>query len=689
MHSPAFTFRGDRARLALGLAATLGLLAAAAPAQTTSSGSISVGGGGATSVDGNAATFQQRVRQSESGYGGLEQYTLTRTDDASLFRFEARAMPGDGDYRLLGRFEKYDAFYVEANFRQFRIFYDGSGGRLVPRNLSFSWFDEALELDRSYFSFELGTLGENRPQFRLRYDRNTREGAKNSIRWGDSNLAGAPFSPRAFIPSYLLVDEVRDIFTAEVSRRTDQEAWKVAGRYERSRVNNRHVGRRRIQEPQDRTVTSYEGSDSELFSGHATYERVLDEQLRLAAGGLSTTIDTNLSGSKIYGAGPDATYSPTFAARQQGDVGYYGLTGDTRLRQYVGNLNLVYTPDKYWTILPAIRYEHLRVDAGESHTDTNFAGAALAATQNLIEASSRDAWNEVTEDIEFRYRRSADWNFSARAQWNQGEGSLLEQSILLPAGSPVIDRDSDYERRGARYTAAASWYPRPGLTFGAQYNYRLKLADYRARRDRTSNATTANDRYPHFIVDQDIASQDVSLRASWRPTTSLSLVSRYAHQRATITSTFDNLPEIRGGRLVRHIVTQTATWNASTRLYLTGAFNVTYDQLWVPSNRYLVIADNNHTSASLGAGYVLGKVTDLFVDTSYYRADNYTDNQDFTLPLNAGHLMHSSYVTWVRRHTDRLVYTLRYGYVTNQDGTFAGLKDFDAHVVYGRVQYKF
>ena len=168
MHSPAFTFRGDRARLALGLAATLGLLAAVAPAQTTSSGSISVGGGGATSVDGNAATFQQRVRQSESGYGGLEEYTLTRTDDASLFRFEARAMPGDGDYRLLGRFEKYDAFYVEANFRQFRIFYDGSGGRLVPRNLSFSWFDEALELDRSYFSFELGTLGENRPLFLVR-----------------------------------------------------------------------------------------------------------------------------------------------------------------------------------------------------------------------------------------------------------------------------------------------------------------------------------------------------------------------------------------------------------------------------------------------------------------------------------------------------------------------------------------
>ena len=57
MHSPASTSRGDRARHVLGLAAALGLLAAAAPAQTTSSGSISVGGGGATRVDGNAVIF--------------------------------------------------------------------------------------------------------------------------------------------------------------------------------------------------------------------------------------------------------------------------------------------------------------------------------------------------------------------------------------------------------------------------------------------------------------------------------------------------------------------------------------------------------------------------------------------------------------------------------------------------------
>ena len=60
-----------------------------------------------------------------------------------------------------------------------------------------------------------------------------------------------------------------------------------------------------------------------------------------------------------------------------------------------------------------------------------------------------------------------------------------------------------------------------------------------------------------------------------------------------------------------------------------------------------------------------------------------------TLPLNAGNTMQSAFLTFVRRHGSHLVYLLKYGYATNRDGTFAGLNDFDAHLLYGKVQYKF
>jgi hypothetical protein len=673
-------------RLRLSVLIAVAALPTVVSAQVVMSGTIAVGGGGAF-LDGDRPAYQQRLRHKKDGYGGIESFTWSRTTDTTLLRFDARAIPGDEDYQITARWEKFDAFYVEANYQQFRTFYDGSGGRFLPRNLAISYFDEVLELDRSYFYFEVGSLTPGQPQWRIRYEHNTRDGTKNSIRWGDSNLAGQPFVPRAFIPSYLLVDEERDILTAEVSQQTDEVNWKVAGRYEQTQTRNRHVARRRALEAQDRYVTTTEGTDADLFSGHAFYERIFRENLRASAGGMITSIDTNITGSKIYGAAPDAEYSATFARRQGGDVGYFGLTGGTRMKQYLGNLNVVYQPAKYWIIRPGLKYEHLRRDGDEEHVDTDFAGAAATPVQRQIEADSRDSWNEFTEEIEVRYTRWAKWTLDARGQWNQGTGNLVEQSILLPNSTRVIDRETEYDRFGQRYILNASWYARPGLTIAAQYNYRLKIADYDHRRDSTGNR--GNDRYPAFIVDQDIESHDGNVRVSWRPKAMLSFVTRYAHQRSTITSTMDGLPEIQDARLTRHVITQTATWNPTPRLYLTGAASATYDQLVVPSHRLTMNSDNNYISASLGAGYALGKVTDVYLEGNHYRADNYTDNPAVTLPLNAGQKLQSAYVTWIRRHTDRVIYTVKYGYVTSRDGTFGGLNDFDAHIVYGKVQYKF
>jgi hypothetical protein len=658
-------------------------------AEIETSGTIAFAAGGAL-LDGDRPAFQQRFRQKKDGYGGIENFTWSRTTDATLLRFDARAIPGNEDYQFTARWEKFDAFYLEANYKQFRTFYDGSAGRFVPRNLTFSYFDEALDLDRSYFSVELGTLVPDRPQFRFRYDRNTRDGTKNSLRWGDSNRAGQPFVPRAFVPSFLDVDEERDIVSAEVSQRTDNTNWKVAGRYERSTVNNRHVARRRPGEAQDRYVTMHNDVKTDLFSGHGFYERVFNEQLRWSVGGLIAAVDTDVGGSHIYGATPDAEYSATFARRQTGDVGYYGLVGGSRLKQYVSNLNVVYQPAKYWTIRPGLRYEHTRTDSGEGHVDTDFGGgAAAAAILRQIEASSRNSFNEFTEELEVRYTRWSNWVLYARGILNQGTGSQVEQGLLLANGARVIDRDTDYDRYGQRYIANATWYTRPGLTFGAQYNYRLRINDYTHRRDATPNTTRSGDRYPAFIIDQDIETHEGSVRMMWRPKSNLNLVTRYAHQRTTITSTMDGLPEIRDGWLTRHVLTQTATWNATPRLYLMGGANFTYDQLGVPPHRLTFNSDNNYVNASLGAGYALGKVTDVYVDLNHYRADNYTDNPAVTLPLNAGQKLQTAFLTWVRRHSDRLIYTAKYGYATSRDGTFAGLNDFDAHLFYGKVQYKF
>ena len=697
--------RAFRSTARLGLIAAVLVGAASASAQVVLSGTVAVSGG-ATLLDGDRPAFQETFLQKKDGYGGLEDFTASRTTDASLFRFEARFVPGNDDYRLSARYEKFDAYYLEANYQSFRTYYDGSGGRFLPLNRAISYFDEDLALDRSFFSFEIGTLLPNSIQWRIRYDRLTRDGTKNSLRWGDTGLLGRN-GVRNLIPAYLVVDEERDIITAEAGQRTDEANWKITGRHERTKFNNRNVSRRNAFEPQDRYDISRQGSSANAVSGNGYYERVFTENLRVSAGGLVTSIDTNLSGNRVYGPAPDSEFSATSVRRQAQDNGYYGLVGNAQLKQYLANLNVVYQPTKFITVLPGLKYEHLRQDGAETHLDTDVVpgrgpggggggggpggggGLVLNSVETAMQTDSRNGWNEVTEDLEVRYARWSDWQLSVRGQWNQGTGDLIEQSILVANRVPEIDRDTDYKRTGQRYTANATWYARPGLTFGAQYNYRLKLADYTARRDNTSNAPNSQNRYPQFIIDNDLETKDASFRMSWRPKSNLTFATRYAYQRSTVTTTFDRLPEIENGRLTRHVVTQTATWNATPRLLVTGAVNVTYDQLAIPQHRLTFNSDNNYVSANLGAGYALGKVTDVYLDLSHYRADNYTDNPTVTLPFNMGQTLQSGFITWVRRQSDRLVYTAKYGYATNRDGTYGGQNDFNAHLFYGKVQYKF
>ena len=85
--------------------------------------------------------------------------------------------------------------------------------------------------------------------------------------------------------------------------------------------------------------------------------------------------------------------------------------------------------------------------------------------------------------------------------------------------------------------------------------------------------------------------------------------------------------------------------------------------------------------------YRTGAKTNM--DCSCFRARNFSDNSALSLPYGADRKQQGSYLTWVRRQSEHLIYTVKYGYVTNRDGTWAGRNDFDAHVVYAKVQHRF
>lgn len=668
--------------LLLGAAST----AAAAASSITTEGTLAFGGGGAL-LDGNRPAWQRTFQHQKDGYGGLEDFTLTRRTPDTLFRVEARAVLGDADYRLAARWERFDAFYVDAGHQTFRTFYDGSGGFFLPRSLSFDALEESLHIDRASWWFEIGTLTPSAPQWRLRYARQTRQGNKSSTRWGDSNLVGAPYTVRSIVPATFAIDETRDIVTLDVEQQTDETTWAAGARVERSRVANANYVRRRPTEPQSRYVTARDEIQTDLFTAHSFFERTVSEQLRYSAGGLISTLDTNTAGSRIDGPAFNAAYNATFAQRQAFDMGFYGLLGGTQLKQYIGNLNFVYEPRKHWSVRPTVKYEHLRKEGIADFIDTNVLFGTLAPVQNQVAANSANSWNEFTEEIEVRTTRWPGWVVDLRGLWSQGTGHLVEQSVIVPTQVRLIDRDTEYDRFGQKYTFNAAWYPKSGFTLSTQYYFKLRVNDYRATRDNTPDRNP--DRYPHYVIDQDLATHDVNLRVSWRPAARLAFVARYELQQSDIVSTLAGHPEEQTRNLTRHIAGLSSTWTATSRLYLTASLNRTSDRLETPVHRFNVTSESDYFNGSVAAGYALGKVTDLYLDYTFYRADNAVDHSLVTLPLDAEQRQDSVFLTWVRRHRPHLTYTGKLGYGANRDAMTGGINNYDAFMLYGKVQYSF
>ena len=115
-------------------------------------------------VDDDEDQFRQRHRVPNNGFGGVENLYMEwlHGEDVSI-KLEGRGIIDANDYLAKIRIEKPEKGYVSAGYREFRTWYDGTGG-FFPQNAAiFSIFDENLELDRGEAWFEAGVRAPDAP----------------------------------------------------------------------------------------------------------------------------------------------------------------------------------------------------------------------------------------------------------------------------------------------------------------------------------------------------------------------------------------------------------------------------------------------------------------------------------------------------------------------------------------------
>lgn len=654
---------------------------------------------------GDRAQAEAVQHWNNGGFGGIQDLHLQGNGPFTntTVTLDGHSIYDQHNYDINARMQHADKWFLQFHANNFRTWSDDIGGYYPPTGTQYYGpkGSSPLALDRGEYSFLGGLTLAGFPSITFGYTHSYRYGNEDSTIWGPTHPNPSfPGTVQGLAPSIYNLDETVDAFDLNAKKNIWNTDLALGLHYEHGDLNdglNTTFYPGEIGSQTDRTMA--DKNTYNLFSANATGEKWIKQHVFVSAGGMVANLDNNFSGSQIYGGGFGVPYFPALG----NGFGYYNMTGDSHLQEYVMDLNLLAIPVSTFEITPAIRAEKEGWSANSAGTGT----LGTYPTESFNSQSSRDVV-DVCESLDARYTGFTNWVLSAGGRWEESDGNLNQfggfsqvDGIGVPAVTNYVDDTSLLQK----YSAGANWYPLRQLAvdFGGyykhdEYNYSAPV-----------NSTADGETYPGYFTIQDFQTFDGNCRVTLHLLQSLSLVSRYEYQVSLIDTTPSANPpfgtsEIQTSRMNSHVIGQNISWVPWSRLSLEAGFTYVLSttktpaaaesasvdsQLPTPTVASILKAENNYWTLNFSPSFILDDKTDLSLNYFYYQADDYQNNSAAGVPLGAGSREQAVTATLTRRINARLRVSLQYGYYDYNDALTAGNSNFRANLFMATIRYRF
>jgi hypothetical protein len=673
---------------------------------------------GGTIVNGDNAQFEQEHRlPANTAYGGIQDLHFEGPlGKDGLFSVDGHGIWDTNDYDIQIQLSKPKLGYIKAGFTEFRSWYDGNGGFFPHNDVFFPPPFPEMHIDRGDAWVELGLRVPDWPEITIRYSHEFRFGQKDSTIWGDTNLTGLPppFDPtRKIVPSFRDIDEKRDIVSLEISKTIGNTDVLLGMRYEHN-TNDYSLNFERgagqlppvVSPPgQQRKVTQTQNDDVDLFSGHGITVTRLTDSLWFTAGYSYTSLQNDLSGSRITGLHWDEAFGEPVPTLGRRDHAFIDLAGMAQIKENLFNANLFWMPLESLVILTGFRYTHENVDNESTFlaeepvpnmppfTPLNPEGGFHYGPPEPASGFRTADYDRFAQRLELRYTGIKDWLFYVEGEWEEDSGHVNEFQSIDEAEEPL---DKDTHALGQKYTIGANWYPTMRLNLSGQYFHRIASYD----EDIFSGLFQR-------LFNQDWNIDDLNVRITFRPKMpvclgTLALVTRYDFVHTSIDSQWFHEGEIfaeeQSGEIKKHVISESLTWNPLARFYLQASFSYVLNQTDTPANNIELVPNegatvvnfrNDYWTVTSGIGYIIDDKTNFYSDFSFYCANDYFKNAAVAVPYGMGATEYTASATLTRQLTKQMRLLLRYGYYNYRDVTSGGHNNYRAHSLYSGLQIRF
>lgn len=621
-------------------------------------------------VDGNASTFREHEWMTDKWSGGIEEFLFTdKLKNDWEFRLEGRALVQMEDYKLELQIRKPETGFLRAGFTQYRKYSDDTGGFFSLFSPSSFQLGSDLHLDIGSFYIEAGLDKPDLPKLTLGYERHFQEGTKSSLQWGSVTDTA---NTRKIYPAWSDTDDTTDIIRLSVAHTIKNIEIENEFRYERFQTDSaRYTTSTNLVTATGKTVTVRESYDHDSFFNTLHLSSHFNEKVFWSFGHLYNRVNGD-GGLQVITPPPLAAFDRNWAAN------VLNLESDT----HVLNANVLLGPFAHFLINLGLQAQTIESDGLTVALLTE--GLNPTVTSNIISSNQQDSLREF---LGIRYTRIPWTTLYAEAQWTQLQGDLYEIETRDNATGFVRQTDTDVLRQD--YTVGFNTAPIRRVTLAGRYRHRIHENDYDHNLDTELG-------YPAFILAQDFVTDEVMSKLTYRPFNKLSIALSYQLVATDIDTTTQSLAvfvpggKLRAGNYDANIYSLSVTVTPFSRLYVTGVASYLDTRTRAFANDLPEIVTYRGDTLTLigAAGYALDEKTDLTIQYTFSRADNYTDNAASGLPLGMDYDQHGLIVGLARKFTNTILAQIRYGFY-RYDNQVDNRTDYTAHLAAASCTIRF
>lgn len=684
--------------------------------------------GRAPSVSGSDSAYARRFQLPANGAYGIEAMHIAReVDSDTSMEFDGKALTGAEDYLASLKFTKNELGSFSMGYKSFRTFYDGIGG-FFPLNSYFKQLSPSeLHTDRSKFWADLKIARPDKPSFELSYTNDRRDGRKDTTIWGQTDYTGIPINTvsslnpysaaRAMIPSYIDLDEKQQNLVATVKHtmgNTQFEVEVVSNQTKSldSRLVNRYpteikpfpaipTNPNSIVPPEKANNPNYgfdkQKIDADVMTYTGKFETKASEQLTVF-GGLSYQKAANdIGGDRQITLSIKTTPGVVdavggFVANGRPPYSYTTLSGSTSEKILTGNLGFTFKPQKDLMLSLAVKreYETMKGNNHVVYINNLIVQSTGAVTPISVDAPNVSSRSEDSWVPEFTFRYTGIKNLSLYGNfdyWSAPGKNALTSIGVRPSGSnilPSVVVSSDNRKLNhGHYKVGANWKLNQLVTLRGEFYLKDHQNTY------TGYGTSAGGQY---ILGYTF--HGLKLTAIIKPSDTLSFTSRYIAQAGQTETTADYGTTYDSLDSKNHTFSETVDWNPNKNVYVQGNLNVVfatmktaYPRAGGAANDVLRNSNNNYINGSIVTGFAVDKNTDLHLEYTFYKADNYNPATNTSLFYGAGVTEDTVAVEFSRKFSDKLIGHLKAGYFDSKNDTTGGNTNFKGPMAYLSFDY--